>query len=145
MGVKMLTNVYWACGFVLVCILLYRFGLPVLRRFDEDNVRRIVQQEQDKSDPNAHFRHTLEMADEQVEAVQEIKVGAITQYLFEAEIFLTREAAEEKRAERIGVLARRFYAELPAALTSRSGPRAPLSARERAAKRWSRGNGETLH
>lgn len=141
----MLENVYWASGFVLACILLYRFGLPVLRRFDEDNVRRIVQQEQDKFDPDAHFRHTLEMADEQVEAVQEIKVGSITQYLFETEIFLTRDEAEMKRAERIGVMARRFYAELPAALTARNPRRAPLSARERAAKRWSRGNSETLH
>jgi hypothetical protein len=142
----MLENVYWTCGFVLACILLYRFGLPMLRRFDEENIRRIIRQQQDKSDPNAHFRHTLEIAEEQVEAVQEIKVGAITQYLFEAEIFLTREAAEEKRAERMGVLARRFYAELPTALTSRSGPRAPLSARERAARRWSRrDDGETLH
>lgn len=138
----MLDNVYWACAFVLACILLYRFGLPVLRRFDEDNIRRIVQQAQDKSDPNAHFRHTLEMADEQVETVQEIKTGTVTQYLFEAEIFLTRDAAEQKRAERVGVLARRFYVELPAALMSRT-QRAPLSARERAAKRWSRG--PTVH
>src|SRR5579864_9525922 len=136
-----LDNVYWACGFILVCALLYRFGLPVLRRFDDANIRRIVQQEQDKSDPNAHFRHTLEMADEQVEAVQEIKAGSVTQYLFETEIFQTRDAAEQRRAERVGVLARRFYAELPAALTARSGSRAPLSARERAAKRWSRGGG----
>lgn len=141
----MLTDVYWTCAFVLACILLYRFGLPVLRRFDEENVRRIIQQAQDKKDPNAHFRHTLEMADEQVEAVQEIKVGAVTQYLFETEIFLTRDAAEERRAERVGVLARRFYAELPAALTARGSHRAPLSARERAAKRWSRSNDETLH
>jgi hypothetical protein len=141
----MLENVYWACFFVLACILLYRFGLPVLRRFDEENVRRIIQQAQDKKDPNAHFRHTLEMADEQVEAVQEIKVGAATQYLFETEIFLTRDAAEERRAERVGVLARRFYAELPAALTSHSAQRTPLSARERAARRWSRGQGPTLH
>jgi|SRR6185312_2914163 len=137
-------DVYWAAAFVLAMIALYRFGLPKLRRFDEDNVRRIIQQERDKSDPNAHFRHTLEMADQQVEEVQEIKVGAITQYLFEAEVFLSRDEAEQKRAERVGVLARRFYAELPAALTAREGQRAPLSARERASKRWSR-RGDTLH
>jgi hypothetical protein len=141
----MLENVYWTCALVLAGILLYRFGLPALRRFDEANVRRIVQQEQDKTDPNAHFRHTIEMADEQVEGVQEIKVGNTTQYLFETELFPTKDAAEARRAERVGVLARRFYAELPAALTSRSGNRAPLSARERAAKRWSRRGDETIH
>jgi hypothetical protein len=141
----MLTNVYWTFGVVLALILLYRFGLPVLRRFDEANIRRIIQQENDKSDPNAHFRHTMEMADEQVEAVQEINTGSVTQFLFETEIFLTREEAEERRAERVGVLARRFYAELPAALSARGGRRAPLSARERAAQRWSRGNGPTVH
>ena len=130
-----MTNVYWACGFILVCILFYRFGLPVLRRFNDSNIRRIVQEEQDKNDPNAHFRHTLEMAEEQVEPVQEISTG---QYLFETEIFATRGEAEERRAERVGTLARRFYSELPAALSDRRGARAPLSARERAARRWKR-------
>ena len=138
-------DVYWAAAFVLAMIALYRFGVPLLRRFDEDNVRRIIQQERDKSDPNAHFRHTLEMANEQVEEVQEIKVGAVTQYLFETEIFLSREEAEQRRAERVGVLARRFYAELPAALTSRSEQRSPLSARERASRRWTRRGGDTVH
>jgi hypothetical protein len=131
----MLINVLWACAFILACILAHRFGLPLLKRFDEDNVRRIAQQEQDKSDPTAHIRHTLEMAEEQVESISEIKVGATTQYLFEAEAFLTRDEAEEARANRVGVIARRFYAELPQALAGR-GTRAPLSARERAARRW---------
>lgn len=132
-----MTNVYWASAFVLLILLFYRFGLPILRRFDEENIRRIIRQERDKSDPQAHFRHTLEMADEQVEDVQEIKVGTLTQYLFETEVFLTREDAEERRAERVGTLARRFYAELPAALAGR-GERARMSARERAAQRWRR-------
>ena len=131
-------NVYWACVFVLACILFYRFALPALKRFNEANIRRIVQQEQDKADPNAHLRYTLEMAEEQVEPVQEIMVGATRQYLFETELFATRAEAEEKRAERVGLLARRFYAELPAALSGRGGARAPLSARERAARRWNR-------
>jgi hypothetical protein len=129
------TNVYWTCAFVLACILFYRFALPALRRFNDANIRRIVQEEQDKTDPNAHFRHTLEMAEEQVEPVQEISTG---QYLFETEIFVTRAEAEERRAERVGTLARRFYAELPQALSNRGGGRAPLSARERAARRWNR-------
>ena len=128
-------NVYWAAGFVLACIALYRFGLPALRRFDAENIARIAQQEQDKSDPDAHIRHALQVAEEQVEPVTEIKTGDKVQYLFEAQIFSDRNDAEEARANRIGVIARRFYSELPQALAGRE-TRAPLSARERAAQRW---------
>ena len=70
----------------------------------------------------------------------DIEGGDTIQYLFEAEVFLHRDEAEQARAQRVGVLARRFYAELPAALASRND-RAPLSARERAAQRWKR----TIH
>ncbi|MES2293090.1 MAG: hypothetical protein V4527_07325 [Pseudomonadota bacterium] len=135
----MLENVFWACGFVLTCILLYRFGLPVLKRFDAQNVSRIEQQERDKADPTAHIRHALETAEEQVEPISEVKTAAGVQYLFEAQLFLTRDEAEEARANRIGTIARRFYAELPQALAGRE-TRSPLSARERAAQRWRRRN-----
>jgi hypothetical protein len=134
-------NVLWACAFVLACIAFYRFGLPALKRFDQANIARIVREQRDRAEPNAHIRHALEVADEQVEEVQEIKVGALSHFLFEAEIFATREVAEEMRARRVGVVARRFYEELPAALMSRGEPRQNLSARERASQRWKR----TIH
>jgi hypothetical protein len=133
----MLENMLWACVFILACILFYRFALPALKRFDSENVERIVRQEQDKADPTAHIRHALETAEEQVEPIGEIKVGDVTQYLFEAQVYLDRDDAEAARAERIGTIARRFYAELPQALAGR-GERAPLSARERAARKWTR-------
>jgi hypothetical protein len=132
-----MTNVLWSCAFVLACIAFYRYGLPWLKRFDQANVARIAQQERDKADANAHFRHALDVADQQVEAVQEIKTGDITRYLFEAQAFATREEAEEMRAERIGVVARRFYEELPAALAG-AAERGRMSARERASSRWKR-------
>ena len=131
----MLQNMLWASAFILACILFYRFALPVLRRFDAENVERIVRQEQEKSDPTAHIRHALETAEEQVEPVTEIKVGDVVQYLFETKIYLDLDDAEAARAERIGAIARRFYTELPQAMAGR-GTRAPLSARERAARRW---------
>lgn len=131
-------NVYWACAFVLACIGFYRFVLPRLQRFDQANVARIAQQERDKADANAHFRHALDVADEQVEKVQEIKTGDVIGYLFEAQMFATRNEAEEMRARRVGVVARRFYEELPVALMSQSEVRSPLSARERASSRWKR-------
>ena len=40
-----MTNVLWACAFVLACIGFYRYALPWLRRFDDANVARIAQQE----------------------------------------------------------------------------------------------------
>jgi hypothetical protein len=138
-----LTNVYWACAFVLACLAFYKFALPRLKRFDEENVRRIAQEAQDKADPQAHFRHALEVANEQVEAVQEIRTGAAVQYLFETEVYFTREDAEEARAERVGVIARRFYQELPAALAG-ARERGRMSARERASQKWRRRD-ETLH
>jgi len=134
-------NVLWACAFVLVCIGFYRYGLPILKRFDQANVARIAREQRDRAEPNAHIRHALEVADEQVEEVQEVKVGSLSHFLFEAEIFATREEAEEMRARRVGVVARRFYEELPAALMSRGEPRSNLSARERASQRWKR----TIH
>jgi hypothetical protein len=136
-----MTNVYWACGFVLACIAFYKFAIPWFRRFDEANVARIAQQARDSADGNAHIRHALDVANEQVEEVQEIKTGAVTHYLFEAQAYATRDDAEDMRARRVGVVARRFYDELPAALASRAEPRPNLSARERASARWKR----TIH
>jgi hypothetical protein len=132
-----MTNVLWACAFVLACIGFYRFGIPWLKRFDQANVARIAQQERDKADANAHFRHALDVADQQVEEVQEIKTGDVTRYLFEAQAFATKEEAEEMRAQRVGVVARRFYDELPAALAG-APERGRMSARERASSRWKR-------
>jgi hypothetical protein len=135
------TDIYLMAGLILAGLLLYRYGLPWLRRFDTDNVRRIVQQEQDKRDPSAHIRHALDVAAEQVEEIQEIQVGPATHYLFEAEIYASREEAEEMRARRIGAVARRFYEDLPAALRATGESRPNLSARERASQRWKR----TIH
>jgi hypothetical protein len=137
-----MTDLLLASAFVLACIVFYRFGIPWLKQFDARNVARIAQEERDKSDANAHIRHALAVAEEQVEEIQEIKVGAVTHYLFEAQAFATFKEAEEMRARRIGIVARRFYEELPAAMMARAGePRSNLSARERASQRWKR----TIH
>ena len=55
-------------------LVLYRFREDIaaaLARFDARNVRRIEDEQRDKSDPIAHFRHTLKVAEEQVEEVAE--------------------------------------------------------------------------
>lgn len=134
-------NVYAMAAVIVAGMLFWRYVVPRFQRFDAENIQRIVQQEQDKRDPTAHIRHALDVAAEQVEEVQEVKVGIATHYLFEAQVFATREEAEEMRAQRIGVVARRFYAELPAALMAKGEPRSSLSARERASQRWKK----TIH
>lgn len=138
-----MTDLYWMCAGIFVVLLTMRLRGPILRalkRFDDENVRRIQHQAEEVHDPKAHFRHTMAMADEQVEEVQEIRVGKSTQYLFEAKAFATRAEAEEMRAMRVGVVARRFYDELPAALAG-APERGRMSARERASQRWKR----TIH
>lgn len=136
-----MNDLYLTAALILAGLLFWRYGVPRFQRFDAENRKRIIQQEQDRQDPTAHIRHALDVAAEQVEEVQEITTGTVTRYLFEAQVFASREEAEEMRARRIGAVARRFYEELPAALMAKGEPRSNLSARERAAQRWKR----TIH
>ena len=96
-----------------------------LKRFDEDNRDRIVSQWQDRRDGSAHVRHTLAVAEEQVEAVVAVadrdpRTGTpVTRYSFEGIWYATREEAETVRAQKIGDIARGFYRDLPHALAAR--------------------------
>jgi len=114
---------------VILCgILLYRFRKPIidaLRRFDAANVARRTQEVHDRRDRFAHYKHTLSLAEEQVEEVgkfqtQDERTGQpVTRYLFEGEQFLSRDEAEAARQRAIVAKARTFYEELPAALAHR--------------------------
>lgn len=114
----------------LILILMTVFGyreriLDVLRRFDRRNIERQLEQMNERNDPTAHFKHTLKLAEEQVEDVSEIEMpdertaNPVTRYIFQGETFATRREAEKARAEAIGQIARGFYAELPKALAAR--------------------------
>ncbi|MBI3678170.1 MAG: hypothetical protein HY243_16295 [Proteobacteria bacterium] len=116
--------------FLLAAILLYRLRDPILamlHRFDEKNRARQIEEIQDRRDRLAHYKHTLRLAEEQVEEVNEIKVRDmrtgedLKRYVFEGEMYATREEAEEVRQASIVSKARDFYVELPAALTARRG------------------------
>jgi hypothetical protein len=118
--------------FLLAAIILLRFWpriLAWLRQFDAANVARIRQEQVDRSDQLAHFRHTIGTAEEQVEDVSEITeldprtASSVTRYVFEGERFATRWEAEKVRAQKIGDIARGFYRELPAALAHRGKDR----------------------
>ena len=46
----------------------------MLRRFDRRNIERQLEQMNERNDPTAHFKHTLKLAEEQVENVSEIEM-----------------------------------------------------------------------
>ena len=124
----MLSDVVGTFLVIVAALVLYRLRHPILsylQRFDQANVARIAQQERDKSDPLAHYRHTLRTAEEQVEDVTAIveadeRLGTpVTRYLFEGERFAAREDAERARAEKIRAIARGYYSDLPIALAER--------------------------
>jgi hypothetical protein len=124
----LLRDLLTTSAFIAVMLVIYRFRRNIVAafvRFDQRNVRRIREQEREKTDPIAHFRHTLKVAEEQVEEISEITVPdprlgtPVTRYVFEGEQFASRFDAERVRAEKIRGIARGFYMELPTALAQR--------------------------
>ena len=124
----MIRDLLSAFAIIVVAILIYRYQRAIvdaLRRFDARNVRRIQEQEQERADPLAHFKHTLKTAEEQVEEVSEITVSderlgtPVTRYIFEGQHFASRREADTARAEKIRAIARGYYMELPRALAER--------------------------
>jgi len=115
-------------GLVLAGLIIYAYFPRIqaaLRRFDEKNIARRHQEALDRKDRHAHFKHTLMLAEEQVEEVSEFAASdertgeKVTRYLFEGETFLTRDDAEDARNEAVLAKAREFYVELPKALAER--------------------------
>lgn len=124
----MLRDLLTTSALIALMLVIYRYRhdiVAALTRFDARNVKRIEDEQRDKSDPIAHFRHTLKVAEEQVEDIGEITVSdeklgtPVTRYVFEGEQFASRFDAERVRAEKIRAIARGFYVELPTALAAR--------------------------
>lgn len=125
-----MSSLYATAALILAAIVLYHFRgrwLGPLKRFDERNRARLEEERRDRTDPLAHYKHTLRIAGEQVEEVQEIvepdeRTGdPVTRYIFGAEKFATREDAEEARNIVVVAKARIFYRHLPAQLAARRG------------------------
>jgi len=126
----MFWNLTTTALFVIAALVLYRLWprlAAALKRFDEENRARIERQRRDRGDHNAHFRHTIEIAAEQVEEIVEAaqtdpRTGTPVQcYVFEGVWYGSRDEAEAVRARKIGDIARGFYRDLPAALAARQG------------------------
>ena len=121
-------DLYATAALVLAAILVYRFHreiLAALARFDARNIARKAEELHDRRDHLAHFRHTLKLAEEQVDEIAEIHIpdartgSLVPRYVFAGEGFASREDAEAARKQAIHVKAREFYQELPAALARR--------------------------
>jgi len=126
----MFWNLFTTTAFIIAGLLFYRFWPAIhaaIKRFDDQNRARIEGDIRDRHDSLAHFRHTLKIAEEQVEEIGEIEVRdertaePVKRYLFEGERFAHRREAERVREEKVRMLARKFYMELPAALAARKG------------------------
>jgi hypothetical protein len=121
-------DLFYMAALVLMLLLVFGYReriLDAFRRFDRRNIERQIEQMQERSDPTAHFKHTMKLAEEQVDEISELQTldertaTPVTRYLFQGETFATRDEAEKARAEAIGQIARGFYAELPKALAAR--------------------------
>ena len=123
-----MSNLIETAALILVAIAIYGMRhriLAALQRFDANNIARRREEIRDRNDRLAHYKHTMRLAEEQVEAVQEIAARdertamAVTRYVFEGVTYATREEAQRARQESILAKARDFYVELPAALARR--------------------------
>ena len=125
-----MNGLFSTAGLVLAAIVVYRFHRPILAalaRFDARNIERKIGEIRDRQDRQAHYKHTLQLAEEQVDIIREKTVPdertgePVSRFLFADEVFATREDAEAARQDAIVSKAREFYVELPAALTRRGG------------------------
>jgi hypothetical protein len=121
----MLPDLLTTAALILAGLLLYRFRAPVLAalaRFDARNIARRREEMQDRNDQLAHYKHTLRLAEEQVEEVgtftePDTRTGEpVTRYLFQGETFASGDEAEAARQRSIVAKARTFYVELSTAL-----------------------------
>lgn len=115
-------------GLVLAAILAYGFRRPIIsafERFDARNAARKLEEARDRRDHLAHYKHTLRLAEEQVDSIEKIaavdeRTGApVQRFVFAGETFASRDDAEAARNEAVVAKAREFYVELPAALSRR--------------------------
>lgn len=110
-----------------ILLLTHPRVLSAFRRFDANNREKIEAEQNDKRDDVAHFRHTLKLAEEQVESVTPFTASdertgqPVTRWLFDGETFAAERDARLAREDQVRKIARGFYMDLPAALRARKG------------------------
>lgn len=119
-------------GLVLIffaAAMIYRFRsrvLGALRRFDERNAWRRAEELSAMGDSLAHYRQTVQFAEEQIEPVARIVVAdertgqPVARYLFLGSQYASRKEAEAARYAVIVEKAREFYSDLDRIYLSRN-------------------------
>jgi len=119
--------IFTALFIFAILLLVHPRVLGVFRRFDATNRARIEAEQSDRRDDVAHFRHTMKLAEEQVEEVTSFTASdertgqPVTRWLFEGETFADERDAKLAREDQVRKVARGFYMDLPAALRARKG------------------------
>jgi hypothetical protein len=106
----------------------YRRHIAALfRRFETRNAQRRAEEARALFDRYAHYRQTVQFAEEQIESVSKITVPdqrtgePVARYVFLGEQFSNRADAEAARYELVVEKAREFYRELDKIYLSRRG------------------------
>jgi len=113
-------------GVVLVCAFRYRI-FAALRRFEANNALRRAEEARALFDRYAHYRQTVQFAEEEVEDVAKVTVPdertgqPVARYIFLGEQFATRKEAEAARYAAVIERARDFYKDLDRIYLSRRG------------------------
>jgi hypothetical protein len=124
----------FVCG---IAIYAYRRRIgETLRRFEARNARRRTEEARALYDNHAHYRQTVEFAQEEIEEVMKISVPdertgePVVRYLFLGDRYATRQEAE---AARFGIVigkARDFYKDLDRIYLARRDRRPTMSTPE---------------
>jgi hypothetical protein len=129
-----LSNLLSLLAVFIAAAVLYRFRarvLGVFRRFEARNAARRMEEFRALTDRDAHYRHTIALADEQVEPVAKITVRdertgePVQRYLFLGESYADLKEAETVRYRQVISKAREFYIDLDRVFLSRRRRRDP--------------------
>ena len=122
-------------GVILALVALYLAFRDRIERavkgFDARNAARRAEEARALFDRYAHYRKTVELAEEQVEEVGKFNVPdsrtgePVERYLFQGAQYATRREAETARHAAVIEKAREFYLELDQIYLSRRGWREP--------------------
>ncbi len=118
----------------LAAALFYRFRqriLMPLRRFEANNAARRAEEARALFDRYAHYRQTVQLAEEQVEEVTKLRAAdartgePVERYVFLGVSYATRREADTARHAAVVEKAREFYIDLDRMYLSRRGWREP--------------------
>ena len=123
-----MSNLLTLALILFAAVLLYGLRdrlLAALRRFDARNARRRADEARALMDRYAHYRQTVEFAEEHIELVATLTVSdertgePVTRYVFLGEQYATRKDAEAARHAVVIEKAREFYIDLDRIYLSR--------------------------